>query len=43
MRSLKHDFYLLQETHLLSEDIETWSVEWGVHASGILVVLNPEV
>ena len=29
LRSLKHDFFLLQETHVQTEDIETWSTEWG--------------
>ena len=43
LRSLKHDFFLLQETHVQTEDVEAWSAEWGVHASGILVVTNPGV
>ena len=43
LRSLKHDFFLLQETHVQSEDVEAWSTEWGVHASGVLVVTNPGV
>ena len=29
LRSLKHDFFLLQETHVQAEDIEAWSAEWG--------------
>ena len=29
LRSLKHDFFLLQETHVQTEDIEAWSAEWG--------------
>ena len=29
LRSLKYDFFLLQETHVQTEDIETWSAEWG--------------
>ena len=29
LRSLKHDFYLLQETHVQTEDVEKWSTEWG--------------
>ena len=29
LRSLKHDFFLLQETHVQTEDIEAWSTEWG--------------
>ena len=28
LRSLKYDFYLLQETHVQAEDFEEWSVEW---------------
>ena len=28
LRSLKYDFYLLQETHVQIEDIEAWSAEW---------------
>ena len=43
LRSLKHDFFLLQETHVQTEDIEGWSAEWGALASGILVVINPGV
>ena len=43
LRSLKHDFFLLQETHVQTEDIEAWSAEWGVLASGILVAINPGV
>ena len=45
LRSLKYDFYLLQETHVQTEDIEAWSVEWGGGglASGILVATNPGV
>ena len=43
LRSLKHDFFLLQETHVQTEDIEGWSAEWGVLASGIRVVINPGV
>ena len=38
--SLKHDLFLLQETHIQTEDIEAWSAEWGRGgglASGILV------
>ena len=43
-RSLKFDFYLLQETHVQAEDIEAWSSEWkeGL-TSGILVETNPGV
>ena len=29
LRSLKYDFYLLQEAHVQAEDIEAWSAEWG--------------
>ena len=29
LRSLKYDFYLLQETHVQTEDIEAWSAESG--------------
>ena len=29
LRSLKHDFFLLQETHVQTEDVEAWSTEWG--------------
>ena len=29
LRSLKHDFFLLQETHVQTEDVEAWSAEWG--------------
>ena len=29
LRSLTHDFFLLQETHVQTEDIEAWSAEWG--------------
>ena len=29
LRSLKYEFYLLQETHVQTEDIEVWSAEWG--------------
>ena len=29
LRSLKYDFYLLQETHVQAEDFEGWSPEWG--------------
>ena len=43
LRSLKYDFFLLQETHVQTENIETWSAEWGVHASGIPVAINPGV
>ena len=27
--SLKHDLFLLQETHIQTEDIEAWSAKWG--------------
>ena len=27
LRSLKYDFYLLQETHVQTEDIEVWSAQ----------------
>ena len=27
--SLKHDLFLLQETHIQTEDIGAWSAEWG--------------
>ena len=43
LRSLKYDFYLLQETHVQAEDIEAWSAEWGPLASGILVATSPGV
>ena len=29
LKSLKYDFFLLQETHLQTEDIQAWSTEWG--------------
>ena len=29
LRSLKYDFYLLQETHVQTEDFKEWSAEWG--------------
>ena len=29
LRSLKYDFYLLQETHVQAEDFEGWFAEWG--------------
>ena len=28
LRSLKHDFFLIQKTHVQTEDVETWSAEW---------------
>ena len=43
LRSLKYDFYLLQETHVQTEGIEAWSAEWGALASGILVATNQGV
>ena len=45
LRSLKHDFFLIQETHVQTEDVEAWSAEWGggVRASGIPVATNPGV
>ena len=49
LRSLKHDFFLLQQTHVETEDFEAWSAEWGGGGgggkldSGILVVTNPRV
>ena len=43
LRSLKHDFFLLQETHVQTEDIEAWSAEWGVLAFGVLVEINTGV
>ena len=49
LRSFKYDFYLIQETHVQTEDIEAWSVEWGGGggggglASGILVATDPGV
>ena len=43
LRSLKHDFFLLQETHGQTEDIEAWSAEWGVLAFGALVETSPGV
>ena len=43
LRSLKHDFFLIQETHVQTEDVEAWSAEWGVYASGISVATNPGV
>ena len=41
LRSLKHDFFLLQENQ--TDDIEARSAEWGALASGILVATNPGV
>ena len=29
LRSLKYDFYLLEETQVQTEDIEAWPTEWG--------------
>ena len=29
LRSLKYDFFLIQETHVQPEDVEAWSAEWG--------------
>ena len=29
LKSLKYDFFLLQETHIQTEDIEAWLTEWG--------------
>ena len=29
LKSLKYDFFLLQETHIQTEDIEAWSTKWG--------------
>ena len=29
LRSLKHDFFLLQETHVQTGDVEAWSTKWG--------------
>ena len=43
LRSLKYDFYLLQETHVQTEDIEVWSSEWVVRASGVLEAIGPGV
>ena len=43
LRSLKHDFFLLQETHVQTEDIQGWSAEWGALATGILVAISPGV
>ena len=43
LKSLKYDFFLLQETHIQTEDIEAWSTEWGALAFGVLVVINPGV
>ena len=43
LRSLKHDSFLIQETHVQTEDVEAWSAKWGIHASGILVATNPGV
>ena len=43
LRSLKDDFFLIQETHVQTEDVEAWYAEWGVHASGIPEVINPGV
>ena len=34
LRSLKYDFYLLQETHVQTEDFEGWSAEWGGGGGG---------
>ena len=45
-RSLKYDFYLLQETHVQAEDFEGWSSKWGGRgglASGILEAIGPGV
>ena len=30
LRSLKHDLFLLQKTHVQTEDVEAWSADWGV-------------
>ena len=49
LRSLKYDFYLLQETHVQAEDIEAWSAEWegpcfwnpgGNRSRGVGIVCN---
>ena len=40
LRSLKHDFFLIQEAHVQTEDVEAWSAEWGVRASEIPVARN---
>ena len=40
LRSLKCDFYLLQETHVQTEDIEMWSTEWGGRGGGRSVLLG---
>ena len=29
LKFMKHDFFLLQETHVQTEDVEAWSAEWG--------------
>ena len=43
LRSLKYDFYLLQETHVQAEDFKGRSAEWGPLASGILEAIGPGV
>ena len=43
LRSLKYDFYLLQETHVQAQDFEGWSPEWSALASGILEAIGPGV
>ena len=43
LRSLKYDFFLIQENHVQTEDVEAWSAEWGVRVSGIPEVINPGV
>ena len=50
LRSLKYDFYLLQETHVQAEDFEGWSAEssggscfWnpgGNRSRGVRIVCN---
>ena len=29
LRSLKHDFFLIQKTHVQAEDVQAWYAEWG--------------
>ena len=49
LRSLRYDFYLLQETHVQAEDFEEWSAKWegpcfwnpgGNRSRGVGIVCN---
>ena len=42
LRSLKHDFFLRQETHVQTEDIEGWSAERGGGGGGGACFWNPD-